>query len=234
LALELVGYDAEVRKAMEYAFGGAIVCDSSDAAKEIMQSTRTKAVTLEGDVFDPAGTMSGGAKSQIGTLLSKISDLAAAKATLNAQVHPDPDPPDERMSNPWPCFVSVHSQHACACVARVHVNQSKELSSAEAVLSRLESQGAAAKDLETDLELKRHALKMAEEKLADSDYAQKVPCRAPYIPCVGPCACRGCAHVTCSFYRCGWIVCVWWGRRTRLPRWRRRSRRWRRRPWRSR
>ena len=92
LALELVGYDAEVRKAMEYAFGGAIVCDSSDAAKEIMQSTRTKAVTLEGDVFDPAGTMSGGAKSQIGTLLSKISDLAAAKATLNAQVHPDARP----------------------------------------------------------------------------------------------------------------------------------------------
>ena len=88
LALELVGFDGEVRKAMEYAFGGAIVCDSSDAAKEIMQSTRTKAVTLDGDVFDPAGTMSGGAKSQIGTLLNKISDLAAAKASLDAQVRP--------------------------------------------------------------------------------------------------------------------------------------------------
>ena len=104
LALELVGYDAEVQKAMELVFGSTIVCGTAEVAKEIMQKLRLKTVTLDGDVFDPAGTMSGGAKNQLGTLLSKMTDLSTATAQL-------------------------------------HVQQ-QELTSVEAILTRLESQGA--------------------------------------------------------------------------------------------
>ena len=35
LALELVGYPAEVQAAMEYTFGNALVCKTSDMAKKI-------------------------------------------------------------------------------------------------------------------------------------------------------------------------------------------------------
>jgi structural maintenance of chromosome 2 len=87
LALELVGFAEDVRKAMEHTFGNVIVCGTADVAKEIAfhAKIRNKTVTLEGDVFDPAGTMSGGAKSQIGSLLGRMSDLAAAREALAAQ-----------------------------------------------------------------------------------------------------------------------------------------------------
>jgi structural maintenance of chromosome 2 len=87
LALELVGYDEEVRKAIEYVFGTAIVCDSSDVAKAIAfdKNVRTRTVTLDGDTFDPAGTMTGGSKNQLGALLSKMHDLDALQSTYKSK-----------------------------------------------------------------------------------------------------------------------------------------------------
>jgi structural maintenance of chromosome 2 len=136
LALELVGFDEEVRRAMEYTFGNVIVCDTPEIAKQIAfdRKVRNRTVTLDGDSFDPNGTMSGGAKNELGCMLTKLTELSNAKETLAAQ--------------------------------------KKELAEAEATLQRIESQGAACKDIEAQLELKRHALKMCEEKLAESSYAQ--------------------------------------------------------------
>jgi structural maintenance of chromosome 2 len=87
LALELVGYEEEVRKAMEYTFGNAIICDSSEIAKEVAfdRRIRNRTVTLEGDVFDPSGTLTGGSKNQIGSLLGRIEALATAKDTLEVK-----------------------------------------------------------------------------------------------------------------------------------------------------
>lgn len=62
MALTLVGYESEVQKAMEYVFGGTLVCDNMDNAKKVTFDKRimTKTVTLGGDTFDPQGTLSGG------------------------------------------------------------------------------------------------------------------------------------------------------------------------------
>ncbi len=61
-ALSLVGYESELRKAMEYVFGTTLVCDSLDNAKKVAfdKGVSTKTVTLGGDVFDPQGTLTGG------------------------------------------------------------------------------------------------------------------------------------------------------------------------------
>lgn len=75
-AIELVGFDEEVRIAMEYVFGSSIVVDGSKAANQICDSTKTRTVTLEGDVYDPSGTISGGSKNNLGTTLSELSKLA--------------------------------------------------------------------------------------------------------------------------------------------------------------
>ncbi|CAM9963257.1 unnamed protein product, partial [Hapterophycus canaliculatus] len=67
-AVELVGYDEELRSAMLYVFGSNIVCDSLQIAKEVAfdRGVRAKTVTLDGDSFDPQGTLTGGSKSNLG------------------------------------------------------------------------------------------------------------------------------------------------------------------------
>lgn len=57
-----MGYESEVQKAMEYVFGGTLVCNNMDNAKKVTfdKSIMTKTVTLGGDTFDPQGTLTGG------------------------------------------------------------------------------------------------------------------------------------------------------------------------------
>ena len=82
MALELIGYDDEVERAMQHVFGNTIICDSSTTAEAIAfdKNIRCKTITLEGDTYDPSGTISGGSKSSIGSLLTRISDLATMKS----------------------------------------------------------------------------------------------------------------------------------------------------------
>lgn len=85
LALELVGYEEEVKRAMQFTFGNTIVCSSSEIAQAITfnNDIRCKTVTLDGDTFDPSGTVTGGSKNQIGILLSKISELSRLQEQYN-------------------------------------------------------------------------------------------------------------------------------------------------------
>ncbi len=61
-ALSLVGYDNELKAAMEHVFGGTFVCDQLQDAKKVTYDDRilTRTVCLAGDVFDPTGTLTGG------------------------------------------------------------------------------------------------------------------------------------------------------------------------------
>ena len=81
-AIELVGFDEEVRQAMEYVFGASIVVDGEKAAERICKETKTRTVTLDGDVYDPTGTITGGSKNNLGTTLSSLSELATASQQL--------------------------------------------------------------------------------------------------------------------------------------------------------
>ena len=82
MALELIGYDDEVQRAMQHVFGNIIVCDSSATAEAIAfdKNIRCKTITLEGDTYDPSGTISGGSRNSLGSLLTMISDLATMKS----------------------------------------------------------------------------------------------------------------------------------------------------------
>jgi structural maintenance of chromosome 2 len=81
-AIELVGFEEEVRSAIEYVFGSSIVVDGMKAANEICDITKTRTVTLEGDVYDPSGTISGGSSSQLGTTLVRLTELSDALKKL--------------------------------------------------------------------------------------------------------------------------------------------------------
>ena len=135
LALELVGYEKEMQKAMEYVFGSTIICDTSDIAKEIAfdKLIHNRTVTLDGDTFDPRGTITGGSKNSLGVLLSKIEELATAQDT---------------------CF-----------------QKEKELNEVNKQLEACHQKGSAQQALLSDVDIKRHALKLAEEKLSDGNFA---------------------------------------------------------------
>jgi len=80
LALSLVGYDDEVSAAMEYVFGSTLVCEDAETAKKVTfdPAVRMKSVTLEGDVYDPSGTLSGGSSpnsSGVLVTLGKLNEL---------------------------------------------------------------------------------------------------------------------------------------------------------------
>ncbi|MGH0136108.1 UNVERIFIED_CONTAM: hypothetical protein FKN15_008318 [Acipenser sinensis] len=86
-ALSLVGYESELQKAMEYVFGSTLVCDCLDNAKKVTFDKRvmTKTVTLGGDSFDPQGTLSGGARTQTASVLSKLQELKDVQDNLRTK-----------------------------------------------------------------------------------------------------------------------------------------------------
>ncbi|KAK4103658.1 SMC2-like protein [Parathielavia hyrcaniae] len=80
LALSLVGYDEEVSAAMEYVFGNTLVCADGETAKRVTfdPNVTMRSITLEGDAYDPSGTLSGGsAPNSSGVLvtLQKLNDI---------------------------------------------------------------------------------------------------------------------------------------------------------------
>ncbi|KAJ2162300.1 Structural maintenance of chromosomes protein 2 [Coemansia sp. RSA 552] len=80
-ALSLVGYPEELDRAMSYVFGSTFVCKDPQTAEQMAfhKNIRRKAVTLEGDVYDPAGTMQGGAKPSSAGILSRLQTLKNAR-----------------------------------------------------------------------------------------------------------------------------------------------------------
>jgi structural maintenance of chromosome 2 len=81
-AIELVGFDEEVRGAIEYVFGSTLVVDSVKAANQICDAIKVRTVTLDGDVYDPSGTISGGSKDQLGSTLAKLCEMSEVTKEL--------------------------------------------------------------------------------------------------------------------------------------------------------
>jgi structural maintenance of chromosome 2 len=85
LALTLIGYEDEVSAAMEYVFGNTLICADAETAKRVTfdNSVRMKSVTLDGDVYDPAGTLSGGSQPSSAGILVKVQELSRIEQELN-------------------------------------------------------------------------------------------------------------------------------------------------------
>ncbi|GAV54170.1 hypothetical protein ZYGR_0AK06720 [Zygosaccharomyces rouxii] len=92
LALNLVGYEEEVSKAMEYIFGNSLVCDDAETAKKLTfhPQIRTRSITKQGDVYDPEGTLSGGSRNNRSSLLvdiQKYNSSAKRMKLLEDELH---------------------------------------------------------------------------------------------------------------------------------------------------
>ncbi|KAK3001356.1 hypothetical protein RJ639_021135 [Escallonia herrerae] len=85
VALSLVGYDDELKRAMEYVFGATFVCKTADAAREVAfnKEVGNPSVTLEGDIFQPSGLLTGGSRKGGGELLRQLHALTEAELKLS-------------------------------------------------------------------------------------------------------------------------------------------------------
>ncbi|NXX41774.1 SMC2 protein, partial [Tricholaema leucomelas] len=90
LALHLIEYERELQKAMEYVFGGTLVCNNMDTAQKVTFDKRimTKTVTTDGEMFDPQGTLRGGnycAFADAVPILSALKEIKDTEAELTAK-----------------------------------------------------------------------------------------------------------------------------------------------------
>ncbi|KAL4704541.1 hypothetical protein ACJJTC_002155 [Scirpophaga incertulas] len=84
LALDLVTFPSHVRPAMAWALGSTLVCRDLDTARRVTfhPAVRRRAVTLDGDCTDPAGTLQGGAVHQGSSVLAELQQLQEAEGRL--------------------------------------------------------------------------------------------------------------------------------------------------------
>lgn len=93
LALHLVVYESNVSRAMEHVFGRTIICSNTNSGKTVAfdNGVRSRCVTLEGDVYNPAGTLTGGASNRGGgksalLLLGELSDAQSELAVRSKNI----------------------------------------------------------------------------------------------------------------------------------------------------
>ncbi|KAK7100070.1 structural maintenance of chromosomes protein 2-like [Littorina saxatilis] len=86
-ALSLIGYKPDLEAAMKFVFGSAFICPDMDTAKAVAYDGKIqkRTVTLDGNSFDPAGTLTGGARAQTSSILEKLSEFQASQEELDAK-----------------------------------------------------------------------------------------------------------------------------------------------------
>jgi structural maintenance of chromosome 2 len=72
---------------MDYVFGSTLICADAETAKSVTfaPTVRVKSVTLEGDVYDPAGTLSGGSSATSSGVLVTLQKLNELNKELTGQ-----------------------------------------------------------------------------------------------------------------------------------------------------
>ncbi|KAG6902142.1 hypothetical protein C0995_003899 [Termitomyces sp. Mi166 len=83
-ALSLVTYEDEVANAIAYVFSDNLICDDAESAKRVTFSKEVgvRSVTLDGDVYDPSGTLSGGSAPSGSGLLVRVQALLTVGVQL--------------------------------------------------------------------------------------------------------------------------------------------------------
>lgn len=86
VGLQLVTGSDDVLEAIKYVFGNSFICEDKEAAAAVAFDSRLgcKAVTVDGDVYEPSGTLSGGSAPSSQPILARLAEYAQARAQLDA------------------------------------------------------------------------------------------------------------------------------------------------------
>jgi structural maintenance of chromosome 2 len=71
--------------AINYVWGNTLVCHDADAARKVSfdRDIKARSVTLQGDLFDPQGTLTGGSQPSHGSMLQRIAAYDSLAAQLS-------------------------------------------------------------------------------------------------------------------------------------------------------
>ncbi|KAK2575757.1 hypothetical protein KPH14_003647 [Odynerus spinipes] len=88
-ALSLIDFPDEARSVMTWIFGNIFICKDMETAKKLAfhKSIMTKCVTIEGDIFDPAGALTGGAPPAKASVLLRLEELKKMENLLKEKQH---------------------------------------------------------------------------------------------------------------------------------------------------
>lgn len=69
---------------MAYVFGDVLICDDAETAKAVTfhSQINLRSVTVNGDVYDPSGTISGGSAPSSSGLLIRVQELKGVEKAL--------------------------------------------------------------------------------------------------------------------------------------------------------
>ncbi|NXD13174.1 SMC2 protein, partial [Nothocercus nigrocapillus] len=166
LALYLVGYEPELQKAMEYVFGTTLVCDNMNNAKRVTFDKRImiKSVTLDGETFDPQGTLSGGnycSSSQAAPILSKLQEIKEVEKQLGEK-ESELKTVEEELAN----LKNVAEKYQ-------QLKQQWEMKSEEVELLQAKLQQSAYHKQEEELNALKKTIEQCEETLMKTKESQK-------------------------------------------------------------
>ncbi|KAL4152597.1 hypothetical protein PRNP1_009525 [Phytophthora ramorum] len=136
-AMELIHFKPDLLPAMEYAFGSSIICETSELAKSVTfhRDIKVRTVTLDGDSYDPAGTLQGGSAPSNGTpILLKLHHLINRTRDLS--------------------------------------DMRREYQDASRSLDGMKQDSDHFRQLKHQIELKEHELRLLDERISDSVFAQ--------------------------------------------------------------
>lgn len=91
LALNLLNFEENLVKAMTYIFGSTFICMDPNTAKAITfdPNIRGRSITLDGDVYDPEGNLSGGSRRNTNSILltmQKFNTISSQVKQLEAKL----------------------------------------------------------------------------------------------------------------------------------------------------
>lgn len=86
-AMDVISYHPSLKSVMEHVFGGTFICSNMATAKRVTydQNILTRTITLDGDVCDPQGTLSGGAASRTTPTLQQVAEIKAFSRQVDAK-----------------------------------------------------------------------------------------------------------------------------------------------------
>ncbi|XP_077293601.1 structural maintenance of chromosomes 2 [Arctopsyche grandis] len=83
-SLSLIEFDAYLKPAMEWVFGDSFVCPNLGICQKVAfhPKIQKRCITLDGDVVDPRGTLSGGSAIRGGSMLLRLEELKEVESQI--------------------------------------------------------------------------------------------------------------------------------------------------------
>lgn len=177
LALEFVHYDDEVSKAMQYVFGSTLICDDAATAKTVTfdRNVSATSITLDGDMYDPRGTLSGGSRAQNKGILvtfQKYNDLRRRREDLKAEYNllnervEEADKQAESMRN-------LRNRISLLKHERDLAEEQYQSGSAASLLSDFQTSNSELKSLEAEIAAQQESIEKQKARLSEVEKEAK-------------------------------------------------------------